>query len=529
MAMSGGKRFVGRALLLVQCVLAVGIAAAFTWLATRPALKRLFDLTEFQRYTVDEPTRELLAQMRGRPEQKLEFHFFPTPMPAGFESEEERHWWGIQERIVGLTNDLLRQYAYLGGEAVLVQTYDLRADIQRSREAAKVLGQRQENVIVVKLGSRTKTVRLIEDLADIEFPDPTQRPMPGQKAQPIFREYRGEAVLSSAIKSLLVEGTPKLYFVIGHEEADFQKAHGTSYSELAGRLQQEGFELGILALANQGAIPEDAKVVALLEPRRELSEREAELLLAYLRRGGRVFVNVSYYDQPAEWNPRLAALLAPLGLELGEDLVCHMIVDPNRPNQLLSSTPAVRTLAVTGLSPSHPVTKPLLRIGRTPVLRDAREIRPLTVPPAGVRVDATLLRTGQYAWIEPRSADGVPAPAPSYRGDQKGLGERSLGAVVEVEPPDGAADPKRVGRLALVSGIAFVNLAMQHNGDLGLNLLQWLAERKELVQVRGNTFRSRGLAHVTQPQFDRLFWLLVAYVPGGLLALGLLVLWRRSR
>ena len=66
------------------------------------------------------------------------------------------------------------------------------------------------------------------------------------------------------------------------------------------------------------------------------------------------------------------------------------------------------------------------------------------------------------------------------------------------------------------------------NGDLGLNIFNWLAERRALVSVRGDRYVSRRLEVVPQ-QLSRVRWLLVGGVPGGLFLLGLIVFWVRKR
>src|SRR5262249_37083045 len=161
----------------------------------------------------------------------------------------------------------------------------------------------------------------------LDVPMSAQTPLPGSRpAIPTLTDYKGEEAISTALKKLLVEGTPKVYFLT-ESGASLTAGIGASYSELLGALDDEGFAIAGLDLVARGRIPDDAAVVALLEPHRELPAQATEALWTYLRRGGRVFFNVGYTLVPEEWNPRFRELGERLGFELGEELVCHGIQD----------------------------------------------------------------------------------------------------------------------------------------------------------------------------------------------------------
>ena len=539
MAMTAARRLVGRFLLVVQVALALVICSLVVWLAMRPTLKHLWDVTASARYTVDPSTRELLAEIRAAytkdEKRSLELHTIYATIPGADArermSQEELAAWSIVETVQGLTTDLLRQYAYLGGDAVKVIHHDPVREIARTREFVKSVGLKNENVAVVKFGARTKTLSLDMDIADVEVPDPKAGGVPGGPRIPLLKSFKGEEAISSAIKSLLVEGKPRAYFVTGYGEPPLGEARADSYSELASALQREDFEvlqLPLEKLALAGGIPEDAAVVAMMEPRREPSPRAIDALSDYVHRGGRLLLNLSFMESPPDWNPAFELFGNRFGFAIGQDLICTGQQDPRRPNTVTGGTPQVRMLTISELSPVHEVTRPLLRAGRTVYLMDAREITALAAPPAGVRVDTSLLMASPNSWLEPRDANGNVAFAPNLPAERERFQRRSVGALVEVVP-QGQKPDSRPGRIALLSGIAFVNRAMGSNGDLGINLFQWLAERKQLVTIRGTRYQSSSMKHVTAIQYGRASALMIYWVPGGLLGLALFVLWWRAR
>jgi hypothetical protein len=495
-------------------------------LASRPSLKHLFDVSPQARFSVTESTAELLRELRGG-DKKLELHTIYEPLVALEDSERGRHILGLRQRVQQLTTDLLQQYAYLGGSAVEVRHHDLRTDLDQIRGLSKLVELGQSNCIVVKWGERTKVLSLDLDLA--AWDNPAQNPgprLPGmQQSLPLLADYKGEEAISSAIKSLIVEGTPTAYFLTGFREAPFEAATDDSYSELANALTGEGFRVRALALKSE-PIPDDATVLALLEPKSDMSETEAQAIVDYLHRGGRFVLCVSYQLYPEDWNPRLEALGRRLGFTLGEDLVANLVPDRNN-SSWRDGVPEVQDLRIVDLNPVHDITRHLARQGRFPMVKAAREIRVREgAVPEGVAVDPSLLRTSPRSWIETRTRVGtgemgVDLYAPRV---MDAFAARSVGAVIDVKPEKG----ERPGHAVVITGIAFNNLAFRAQGDLALNIFNWMAERKALVGVRGQKYVARQL-QVSPQQVERIGWFLVWGVPAAMLTLGLFVLFWRSR
>ncbi len=168
-------------------------------------------------------------------------------------------------------------------------------------------------------------------------------------------------------------------------------------------------------------------------------------------------------------------------------------------------------------------------------MQEARDIRKIEPAPAGVNVDMSLLKTDP-AWLAPRGMDGQPDLRPPH--DRNAYRSRCVGAIVDVLPPEDALKDQRSGRLIVLSGKALVNgFYKQGQVDLGLNIFQWLAERQALVTIRREPLSSQPL-RLAEPGVDpderaarlsSIAWLLKLWVPGFLLAVGVFVLWRRSR
>lgn len=503
--------------LVLSGLLALAVWGLVTVLATQPALKKLWDVSPQARFSVEPATEELLQQIRGRGEH-VEIHtvFYPLQSITPTTDEQRQHL-AIEQRLQDLTRDLLRQYAYLGGDAVTVTHHDLLRDPAQVREVMRAVQNGRYNSVIVKVGKRSAVLQLDIDLAEIDLPEPTPG-MPGQRRVPVLRDYKGEEAISTAIKRLLVEGSPVIYFAQGFGGLRLE-AVAHSYSEMLQSLTDDGFEVRFFDLDKASSVPEDAAVVAIVNPTREIPPQVADVLERYVRSGGRLFVNPIFYEDPRDWNVRLRELGERFGFELSDELVCHVIADPNNPRGAITGTPQCQNLIAVNLNQVHPVTRPLVLQQRYPRFKIGREIRAIEATREGVRVDTSFLRTGPGAWLQPSPVEPYVGPA-----DPSAYTSRCIGAVIDVDADSGDRD----GHVVVIAAEGFDNATFQFNGDLALNLFNWMTQREALISIRGQRYVSHKLELAPQ-QLGRIGWLLMGFVPGGMLLLGLFVFWRRSR
>ncbi len=512
--------------LLVASVLMLAVWVLLVWVGSRPALKALIDLSPQQRCTVDPVTAELL---HGLAEQSIsvEFHMFFEPAGGAPQDLFQQQRQRILARLRELTEMLLRQYAFLGGDSVKVENHQPYGDITRYREVAQQFAVTQTDVVVVAVRQsgrppRHRLLSLEGDLGVVDIPQGKAGPVP-KASVPVLKNYKGEEALSSALKSLLVQGTPVVYLLDSYsQDVDVHGAVGTGYLQLTQMLTSLGFEWRVLDLRT-GVVPKDATVITVLEPRREFTDSEVRVLYDYVRHGGRLFLNYSYSGD-AQWDISGGELGKLLGYEIGSRPVYHLIVDPRYGDRVrgLDGDPRVSKLDLQ-MNPNHPITLRLARSLQGLQVDAARELMLAEPAPKGLRPDV-LLSSGPQGWLAHPDATGRPdTHAPQA---QSAFRPYTVGAVIDVDGVAGADGRVQNGVVVVVSGIFCNNLGMPVNGNLAANIFNYLAERRVLLDIRGSSYVARHLQLVPQ-QLERISWFLIVLVPGSFLALGLFVFWRR--
>lgn len=111
-----------------------------------------------------------------------------------------------------------------------------------------------------------------------------------------MREYAGEDLIAGAIKICTSGSLPTVYFLTGHGEKSIED----SYKIYADQLRSKNYDVKELNLSETPQIPENAKIIYLAGPQSDLTDREADLLDAYLENGG----SASFLLSPCETEGR---------------------------------------------------------------------------------------------------------------------------------------------------------------------------------------------------------------------------------
>ena len=95
--------------------------------------------------------------------------------------------------------------------------------------------------------------------------------------------FDGEGAITSAIDYVVSNQLPKLYLLEGHGESALPE----SFQD---QLEKENLEAENLSLLTVDEVPEDGAALVLYAPASDISKEEAQMLLSYIQKGGKLLV-----------------------------------------------------------------------------------------------------------------------------------------------------------------------------------------------------------------------------------------------
>jgi ABC-2 type transport system permease protein len=99
--------------------------------------------------------------------------------------------------------------------------------------------------------------------------------------------FDGEGQLTSAISYVTTKDTPVVYTLTGHQEKSITDAMTTA-------LQKDNITTTELNLLTSGSVPDDADALIIYSPQKDISSDEADELISYMKKGGKLFLVTDY-------------------------------------------------------------------------------------------------------------------------------------------------------------------------------------------------------------------------------------------
>lgn len=323
-----------------------------------------------------------------------------------------------------------------------------------------------------------------------------------------------ETLLIAAILDVTRQAARPVFALSGHGEVKLDSTdRQTGYSNALTALTNELYEVRPLDLGHAAAVPDDAALVVIGAPQRDLLPSELAALDAYVARGGALLVLLEP-GGPAS----LTAWLRQYGVMAGDGIV----VDAE--TRLFAGD--LLTVSVPERSPKHPVTAGL---AAPPLFSSARVVRMNPAARSGIR-GIELLRTAPSSWEAP---DVVAARQAKGAADATAV-HTPLPVGVSLMVGGATAAPGPIGRLVVLGDADFAsNFFLEYlgNKDLWVNSVNWLAGEMSMFGSRPES-RLPGINQffLTAEQGWTIFWLGTLAEPGAILGVGLAVwAWRRWR
>ena len=443
------------------------------------------DITRSQFYALSEKTRKLLNSL----ESDVHVWVCFSPTHAYYEH----------------VKNLLEEYRYIS-KYVKVEMIDPHRDLVRMRELAATYGFTGENVLLFA-SEDVHEIVTDRELKKVEYSTLQIPPVPSA----VY--FRGEVVVSSSIRSVINPHFPKVYFLQGHDERDFESYDEyTGYSDIVEAIRDDHIDLQALTIGEKREIPEDAEALVIAGPARKISQPELDIIRRYLEGNGRIVMLLDPFR-----NAGLDEILQDWGVLVAKDLV----LDSSR-------TLSGKELVVSAYG-SHPITRPLSK--STTIFYLARSVEPAVEPHDGndlidkPRV-TVLAASSDKGWAE-MSLDQSPI---KFDPVTDLPGPNSIAVAVEKGPVPGIDVQIRPTRMVVVGDSDFISNGHLSGGNQAffMGALNWLLERDQMMEISPKPFEEYRLM-ITRRQMRMIFLVVVLGIPSGVGAVGILVWLRRRR
>jgi len=418
-----------------------------------------------------------------------------------------------QESIYDEVSELLTRFRRYS-ERIEVEHLDL----DRDRARADLLIQKykinnddlaQGGVVVFESGDRNKYVTQ-DEMTDYDY-DPTT----GARS---LEAFKGEGAFLSAIRTVTEVDQSLICFTSGHGEREIDSFEDDGYAYLDEDLQRDNYETKKLeARALEGGkVPSDCDVVVVGGPERAFAEAEVATLEKHLLGGGKLLLLLGPTFERGLLAFRrigLEDLVERWGARLGQNVVLDDFA-------VIGEQPWLTWGTLEGYG-DHSIVRGLRDKPTVWVL--VRETRPN--PRDGLQA-TELVRSGDKGWGETNlavlrgEAEAGFDPATDVKGP--------VPVAVAVEDEKKGARLVVLGSSELVANARLGGLVRDHNRDLVLSALAWLADKEALVAVGPKSPENFKLA-LTEDQALNIFYIAFFGLPGMGLIAGVMVWWRRRR
>ncbi len=449
-----------------------------------------WDFSRDQKYALSDKTERFLKTLKGKV--RITIFFSPnTPIAADVQN-------------------LLTEYQYAGNGKIDIEHIDPERNLSRAKELFdkyKVVSD--ESLLVLDYEGRNKTVKASE-MADID-----QSGMAFGEG-PRVAAFKGEQAITSAMMDL-VEGKKKtLGYVLGHKEPPL--SDNSTISVLKTFIETENIKLQELNLFDVDAIPAEMKVIMIVGPQYDFSDREMKLLRDFWNKQGRILLLLD----PSARTPRLDGFLNELGVKVNDDRLMVFL------------RTGIQELALTRDVQAHflgdsPITKRLadanaLFFGGTSSLT----LEPDRVRAANLRIEPLIqAEKGYFAETDYNTEDQAKLQSDAKRNGNTRL---TIGAAVE---KGGSADERvqvNSSRLVAVSNATFVqdNAVTQDQQALDFvsGSVNWLLSREQLIGIAPKIPKPLTFS-VNEEALRNLRWIVLVFMPLIPAVIGTVIWWQR--
>lgn len=363
------------------------------------------------------------------------------------------------------------------------------------------MDKREKNLVIFDCDGR---VKYVNGVALAEY---TLEEVPNETQIEYRRKvvaFKGEMMFTSLLLAVTHPKPLIAYFLEGHGEHRINDGDEvTGYLKFASELAKNFIAPKPLSLLGTNTIPEDCNLLVVAGATTGIPEEELEKIQQYLIEGGRLLalINPLTRREPSG----IERILARWNVIVGDSEVR----DPE-------NTSKGADLFVFGFT-RHPVVNPLLGSALHMIL--PRPIAAMETRTA----DTDAPKVSEIAFAGPKAtvADRLAKEGKRY----------GLIAAIEKGAAPGVVTTRGTTRIVVAGDSTFLGNQMIESGanrDFAGYAANWLLDRTQLLAGLGPRPVDEFRLNLTQTRQRQLNWILLAAMPGGILAFGGLV-WLRRR
>lgn len=318
-----------------------------------------------------------------------------------------------------------------------------------------------------------------------------------------------ETDLTTALVQLSNPGVRKVYFLVGHGEADSTSSNDPGMVQAADLLKAQGYSNATLNLLVDKTVPADAKALVIAGPQEPLQPSEVDAISAYLQKGGGVVIMEDptvVTNSGASADPLADYLSSTWGITLDNDI----IVDT-------SSQSGFDAIAAS--YGSSTITDKLLQT--VSIFPNARSLE-LKAPNSDI-TQVALVQTGPQSWGEMDLAALKNNP-PSYDPKVDRAGPLTVAAT---------AQSAQMNSRLVVFGDSFfgrnANFGAYANGKLLVNSIDWASQQGNLINLTPRTPSTSFLVPPSALVMNAIALSSILLLPGVFVVAGGLVWFSRRR
>ncbi len=415
-----------------------------------------------------------------------------------------------------------------------------------SSQSQKILKNLEAEVEVLAFFQESKGTRL-EDLLrnyahtsplfSYQFVDPVKHP---EKAKAFevnssdilvvkSREQNTKIVgiteedITNAILKVTKHDEKKIYFLTGHGEPDVKDEEESGFQYISKALENERYVIESLKLYMQKDVPADCSVLVVAAPEKVLEQTELDAIERYLNKGG----DSLFLMDPTN-SKGLDKFVKKWGVEVGNNIVVDQVLR-------LFYGPSLGVDPVVENFGDHKITAEFE--GQT-LFHLARSVDVAQDLPDGVTA-VSLAKASENSWGE-TDLDRFYEKSEVSQSLEDLAGPVSIAVALTAKTEETAGTNSQEGaetdtsrqnetKMVVFGDSDFATnqyLIKMYNGDLLLNVFDWLAGEEEMISIRPKTSKGSKVAMTPQQTRD-IFYMSVLILPEILLLLGLAIWWRR--